>query len=235
MSGAIPVLAVLTGTVAALGPARSAIAKSPRPGPLFLGRDGLEGDQCGDTRVHGGTEKALHHYPLDHYEPWRRWHPPAAALPRPGAFGENVSTLGMTEAEVCVGDIYRLGKAVVQVSQPRQPCWKLNLRFSHPGFARWVQDSGWTGWYYRVLEEGAIAPGDAFVLVQRPPGAWSVARLLSAWYRTPLDARRLAAIATMPGLSENWRRNAARRLDSGAVEDWVPRLDTPAFARGQED
>lgn len=226
-SPAVAVLAVLTGRTAPLGHTLSAIAKRPVSGPVFLGKCGLAEDQQADGRVHGGPEKALHHYALEHYGTWQRWSTGLSPLPIPGAFGENLSTLGMTEADVCVGDIYRLGGSVIQVSQPRQPCWKLNLRFGIPDFARLVQDSGWTGWYYRVLEEGEIAAGDSIALLERPNASWPLRRLLAAWYQNPLDVPSLHAIAGLSGLTDRWRLAARRRLESGLVEDWGARLDTP--------
>lgn len=221
------IVAVLTGEVALLGGRPSAIAKTPRTGPVFLGRTGLTGDSWADSGLHGGTEKALHHYPQDHYRGWHARHPPSAALPCPGAFGENVSTLDMTEDNVCIGDVFRLGGSVVQVSQPRQPCWKLNLRFDHTEFARWVQELGWTGWYYRVIEEGEVAMGDRFHLLGRDAPDWPLSRLLKVWFQTPLDHAQLETIAGMDCLSDRWRAAARRRLETGAVEDWNARLKTP--------
>jgi MOSC domain-containing protein YiiM len=120
-------------------------------------------------------EQALHHYPFDHYAAWRgEWQAGAFGLARLdacGAFGENISTMGMTEANVCVGDVYRIGGAIVQVSQPRQPCWKLNLRFGRAGMSRAVQDTRRTGWYHRLLEAGEIGAGDTVERLARPPCA----------------------------------------------------------------
>ncbi len=138
--------AVLAGKVAPLGDEAlnktSAIAKTPVDGRVRLGETGLEGDQQAELKVHGGPEKALHHYPFDHYAVWRReWQagvPGLARLDQAGAFGENISTSGLTETDVCVGDVYRIGSAIVQVSQPRQPCWKLNLRFARADMSRAV-------------------------------------------------------------------------------------------------
>lgn len=156
-----PLVGLLVGGVKPLGKrgAPSGIVKSPVEHPVFLSRNGLEGDAQGDTGRHGGPEKAVHHYPFDHYREWQSEIGPHSLLDRPGAFGENVSTAGLTEADVAIGDIFRLGHALIQVSQGRQPCWKLNERFADARMARRVQEAGRTGWYYRVLEEGAVAPG----------------------------------------------------------------------------
>ena len=146
-------------------------------------------------------------------------------LAGPGAFGENVSTLGLTEATVAVGDIFRLGTALVQVSQGRQPCWKLSRRFGVADMARRVQDSGRTGWYSRVLQPGVAAPGDRITLIDRPAPDWSLRRLWRALYVDRLDRAELQGIAALDLLAEGWRRYALRRLESGRVEDWSARLE----------
>ena len=106
----------------------SAIAKAPLAGPVKIGFLGLEGDEQADRRVHGGPDKALHHYPHDHYARWREGRDGEPLLAAPGAFGENVATLGLTEEQVCIGDRFRLGSALVEISQGRQPCWKQGER-----------------------------------------------------------------------------------------------------------
>lgn len=223
---------LLTGAVAPLGPGgvTSAIAKTPRRGLLHLRFDGLEGDAQADLKHHGGTEKALHHYAFEHYSLWRaelgaELGAPPACLGAPGAFGENLSTAGMDETNVCIGDLYRLGGALIEVSQARQPCFKLNLRFAVPDMARRVQNTGRTGWYYRVREEGMIGAGDEFHLVERPHPAWTLARALETLYVRVLDRDALAGMAALPQLAESWRRLAIRRLESGTVEDWKKRLE----------
>ncbi|MER2253085.1 MOSC domain-containing protein [Methylorubrum podarium] len=217
--------AVLTGRAAPLGTTTSAIAKAPVEGPVAVGPLGLAGDAQADRRFHGGPEKAVHHYALDHAAAWRGELPGLPdLLERPGAFGENVSSHGLTEAQVCVGDLWRAGSALLQVSQARQPCFKLNLRFGVPDMARRVQASGRTGWYYRVIEPGAVAAGEALDLVERPHPDWPLSRLLHHVYVDRLNAAALREIAALAPLTESWRALAARRLASGAVEDWRRRL-----------
>src|SRR5690606_5752528 len=146
-------------------------------------------------------------------------------LETPGAFGENISTEGPTEAEVAVGDIFRLGGALVQVSQGRQPCWKLNRRFGIEDMARRVQQSGRTGWYYRVLEPGIVASGDRLELIDRVAPDWTLRRLWHALYVDRLNLGELQGIAALDVLAEGWRRYAIRRLESGRVEDCSRRLE----------
>lgn len=187
--------------------------------PVAVTVDGLAGDRVGDTRVHGDADKAIHHYPRDHYAAWIKDLAPAPAfLAEVGAFGENISTTGITEETICVGDILRLGTARVQVSQGRQPCSKLNIRFGRKDMAKRVQNTGRSGWYYRVLEPGLVGPGDRLVLEERPNADWPLSRILHVLYidtlnRADLEAHRHPARADgrlaqdrgqAPG--DQWRR-----------------------------
>ncbi|WP_028713870.1 MULTISPECIES: MOSC domain-containing protein [unclassified Paracoccus (in: a-proteobacteria)] len=245
---------LLTGKAAPLpgSDQLSGIDKRPADRPLALGPEGFEGDEQADRRVHGGPEKAVHHYPFDHYAAWRvelgrprLAETPGVSHPRPpveylengeigglleapGAFGENISTRGLIEADVAVGDIFRLGSALVQVSQGRQPCWKLNRRFGVEDMARRVQQSGRTGWYYRVLQPGIVAPGDRLERIDRVAPDWTLRRLWHALYVDRLNLDELQGIAALEVLAEGWRRYAVRRLESGRVEDWSRRLEGSA-------
>jgi MOSC domain-containing protein YiiM len=210
------VLAVLTGKVAPFrGPGEpSAIAKSPRSGPVAVGPLGLEGDEQADLSVHGGTDKAIHHYPGDHYHFWRGVLGEHPLLAGPGAFGENIATLGMVETEVCIGDRYRLGSALVEISQGRQPCWKQGHRFANPAVTAQIVHYRLSGWYYRVIEPGQVAAGDPIVLADRALPEWTVERvfglLIAGEYdEDPAALRALAALAV---LADSWRQRAARLL-----------------------
>lgn len=220
-------LAVLIGSVAPFGPngVPSAIAKRPVPSANVT-VDGLEGDHHGDPVRHGGPDKAVHQYPIEHYEHWRAHGVDNPLLDAPGAFGENVTTRGMTEQNVCVGDVYRVGEAglVIQVTQVRQPCWKLNVRLGPATMAADVQRACRTGWHYRVLEPGRIAVDDAFALIERPNPAWTLARLAENLYVNTMDRDALAEIAALPQLAERLRDLARKRLETADVESWEPRL-----------
>ncbi|SIS81136.1 MOSC domain-containing protein [Paracoccus saliphilus] len=204
---------------------QSGIAKSPASAPLMLEPNGFTGDEQADRRVHGGPEKAVHHYPREHYPAWRDEIGAHPLLDAPGAFGENISTTGLTEENVAVGDMFRLGGALIQVSQGRQPCWKLNHRFGVSDMARRVQGSGRTGWYYRVLEPGSVAPGDELSLVERPAPDWTIHRLWHVMYVDRMNLDDLSRMASLDVLAEGWKRYARRRLDSGRIEDWRKRLE----------
>ncbi len=219
--------AVLVGKAVPFGPPgrTSAIAKTPVDGPRAVGPEGFLDDEQADRRVHGGRDKAIHHYPLDHHAAWADdLGGDTPLLGQPGAFGENLSTLGLTEADICVGDRFRAGSAVLEVAQGRQPCWKLNHRFGVPDMAKRVQTTGRTGWYYRVVETGEIGPGDRLTLVERPYPHWSLTRLLHVLYVDTLNRDALAEMAALPVLAQAWRTLAERRLERHAVEDWDGRL-----------
>ncbi|MEK4034954.1 MOSC domain-containing protein [Methylocystis sp. IM3] len=220
---------VLTGAVALLGGGcMSGIDKKPAPGPWRIDAGGLRGDAQADLAHHGGPEKALHHYAFDHYAAWRAEIGPAAPLATPGAFGENLSTKGWTEDNVYLGDIVEFGTALLQVSQGRQPCWKLNRRFGVADMARRVQKSGRAGWYYRVLADGIAKPGDRLILAERPCPDWPLSRLNRLLYLETGDRTGLFAMAELAPLAQGWRRLARRRLENGRVESWDMRLEGPA-------
>ena len=206
---------------------RSAIDKRAVEGPVRIGPEGLAGDEQGDRRVHGGPDKAIHHYPRDHYASWQGEVGAHALLQAAGAFGENISTAGITEADVCLGDRLRLGSALVEVSQARQPCWKLSDRFGIADMARRVQDSGRSGWYYRVLETGTVQAGDTLVLVDRPHPHWPLPRLSELLYRRTLDRDELHGALALP-LVPSWRKLFERRVQQGDTESWDSRLGGPA-------
>ncbi len=214
------------GVVRPLGPKAtpSGIAKYPVDRPVQLTKTGFAGDEQGDRKNHGGPEKAVHHYPRDHYAAWGSDLGEHPLLGAPGAFGENVSTSGLTEADVAIGDRFRLGGALIEVSQGRQPCFRLNLRFGIADMALRVQRSGRTGWYYRVLEEGPVAAGDTLQLLDRPHPGWSIDRLRRVLYVDMLDQDALRAVASLSALPDRWRRIAEKRLQTGMVEDWTARL-----------
>jgi len=202
---------------------RSAIAKVPVGGAVDVGPLGLAGDEQGDLRVHGGPDKAIHHYPHDHYRAWQAELGEHPLLRAGGAFGENLSSSGLTEADVCLGDRFDLGTAQVEVSQLRQPCWKLSDRFAVPDMARRVQNSGRTGWYYRVLSPGRLAVGDRLQLRERPYPNWPLARIAEVLYRRGIEPALLEEVLRLP-LVPSWRLLFERRLAQGQIENWDKRL-----------
>jgi MOSC domain-containing protein YiiM len=222
---------VLAGQLRPLGPIgeASGIFKTTLLGPVDIEKGGIIGDEQGDKKYHGGPEKAIHHYAMDHYVTWKaELRDRAQCFVKLGAFGENLSTLGMHEGNVCVGDVYQVGTVRLQVSQARQPCWKLNVRFDTPDMAYRVQSTGRTGWYYRVLESGKVQAGDELALLERPNANWPLNKLLHYLYVDRLNREALLQISQMPFLTESWCRLASRRLNHSAVEDWSKRLRVPS-------
>lgn len=224
---ACELLAVCVGAVQAYARgSRSGIDKRPVAGRVRATVSGLAGDEQGDLRVHGGPDKAIHHYPQEHSAHWQAVLGAHPLLQVPGAFGENLHTRGLIEADVCLGDRWRVGEALLEVSQARQPCWKLNERFARADMARQVQASRRTGWYYRVLQEGNLWAGAPMALQERPHPQWSMAHLLDALYAPEHNPERLRQMLALP-LPASWLRLVQRRIDSGLVEDMAPRLDGP--------
>lgn len=189
----------------------SAIAKAPLADAVTIGVLGIDGDEQADPRYHGGPGKALHHYPFDHYPFWRTQLAGLALLDAPGAFGENITTTGLTEADVCIGDQFALGSARIEISQGRQPCWKQGERLGLPSAPALIVKHRCSGWYYRVIEPGVAQAGDTLELLARPLAEWSVARvfglLIGGDHRH--DRAALGVLAAMPQLEANWRARAA--------------------------
>lgn len=186
------------------------IFKEPVTGPIWLGRTNLAGDGQADLTVHGGPDKAVLAYSAEHYPAWH------AELKRDnfnfGAFGENFTIAGLNEDEVCVGDIYNIGESRVQVSQPRQPCWKLARKWSLPRLPARVVATGRSGWYLRVLHEGNVAVNQPVTLVAREFAQWPIRRVSEIIYN--LEENRAAAerLAQWQALAESLRYRLAERV-----------------------
>ncbi len=207
--------AVLTGRVQPFGPKGepSAFRKQPVDAAIALTKTGLQGDEQADPRYHGGPDKALLHYSYDHYPAWQQERPELAEhFAAPGAFGENISSHDLTEATVCIGDQFRLGTATVEISQGRQPCWKLGHRFGAADMVRQVIDSRRSGWYYRIINTGEVRAGDSIALLARPYPEWPVARVLGLLVGNDRDRTAITALKALAVLSTSWRERA-RRLE----------------------
>lgn len=198
------------------------VFKDPVSGPVFLGTTNLTGDEQADRVHHGGPDKAVMAYSADHYPIWEQElnHP---SLPF-GAFGENFTIHGLTEADVCIGDIWAVGRDVlVQVTQPRQPCWKLARRWRIKSLALQLQQTGRTGWYFRVLKEGWIEPQIPMILQERLFPKWSVSQANHVMHVDKDNLSQALELAAVPPLSDNWRATLTRRA-SHQVSDSNKRL-----------
>ncbi len=191
----------------------TAIFKLPVDGPVQIGKEGLVNDAQADRRVHGGPEKAVHHYPLENHRRLAARFDEQAAGFVSGGMGENISTEGMTEENVCIGDIYSVGSVTLQLSQPRTPCWKIDAKFDRDGITRFVAEQGIAGWYYRVLQTGSAQAGDVLHLVERNAKPVS----LREWWtimRTPrVPMETLQRVADTPGLTLAYREKILQRID----------------------
>jgi MOSC domain-containing protein YiiM len=207
-------VSVHTGKVAPLGPegVPSGFVKLARQGAVTVGSEGLDGDAQADLSVHGGPDKAVYGYAADHYPRWAADHPGHAALFAPGVMGENLAIAGLDETALCVGDVHRIGSALLQVCQPRQPCFKLGLRFNDPLMVKAMVRSERSGWYYRVLQTGELRAGDAVTLHDRPHPDFPFSRLVTIVYRRNPSPDELARMAELDGLARQWRVKARQTL-----------------------
>jgi len=193
------------------GVARTSIFKAPVEGPLLLRRLNLDGDCQADLRVHGGRNKALYAYPSEHYEFWRKEFP-EQDLPW-GMFGENLTTAGLAEENACIGDQFRIGGAIVKVTQPRMPCYKLGIRFDRPDMVKRFLASRRSGIYFSVVEEGMVDAGDAIEKIQEDENRVSIADVNRAYVdaknNLPL-VRRIVSLAILPrGLHDEFAEELA--------------------------
>jgi MOSC domain-containing protein YiiM len=185
------------------------IFKAPVAGPVMVRTLNLDGDRQADLTVHGGAEKAVYGYPAEHYAFWREQL--GEELPW-GAFGENLTTTGLDEATLRIGDRLRVGEAELVVTQPRLPCFKLNLRFKRPEMVRRFLASQRTGFYFAVAKEGIVTAGDAIVILARDPGGVSVADITRIYAFDKNDHATMRRIVAAPALAEGWRSYFAERL-----------------------
>jgi MOSC domain-containing protein YiiM len=190
----------------------SAIAKHPLPPDTtrYLSLVNLAGDGQADLTVHGGLDKAVYAYPSEHLGPW------SAELDEElgdAPFGENLSTIGVTEADVCIGDVWAWGEAILEICQPRSPCFKLSLHRGRPDVGQLLKRSGRTGWYLRVLQPGAVSTSGPIAVERRDPAGLTVLDAHHAMSDRHLDDRALVeALAMHDRLADEWRLPLAERL-----------------------
>jgi MOSC domain-containing protein YiiM len=190
----------------------SAIIKQVVTGRVLAGFHGMAWDEQSDRLHHGGPDKAVLAYASRHYSFWADRYPVSGFAP--GAFGENLTISGIDESTCCLGDVYEIGGCLLEISQPRQPCWKLSMRWGISGLAKEVQDLRRTGWYMRVLREGLIEAGDTVELQARPHPDISVMWALDVMYAKPRSPGDDARLASLPALSLAWRTALQSRAAS---------------------
>ena len=189
---------------------RTGIFKHPVDGRVAVRTLGCDGDEQGDLQLHGGVNKAVYVYPREHYAYWREAYPEHTLLW--GMFGENLTTDGVLEYTVHIGDRWRIGSAQFEVVQPREPCFKLGLKFEDPKIVKQFLASGRSGWYVKVVAEGEVRAGDDIVPLSRNVHAVTVADLNGFLCRTVEDTALLQRALRIEALPTGWRDSIARFL-----------------------
>lgn len=207
-------LSVQAGRIAPLGPngIPSAFVKRVITGRVKVGKMGLEVDEQADLRVHGGPEKAVYAYAATHYARWNTEFPELASRFVPGSFGENLTINGLTETDLCVGDVHAIGTVRLQVCQPRQPCFKLALNFGNSRLPKAMVRTGRSGWYYRVLTPGVLQAGDTVELVERPLPDFPFNALLDFLYDSSVSDAALERVAGTSLVAHELRSAAQEAL-----------------------
>ncbi|HEV2826918.1 MAG TPA: MOSC domain-containing protein [Pyrinomonadaceae bacterium] len=196
-------------------PVATGIFKETVPGPVMVRRLNLDGDAQADLSVHGGVSKAVYAYPSEHYEYWKKELPAAylkhGELPY-GMFGENLTTAGLLEDEVNVGDRFRLGGAELRATEPRLPCYKLGIKFGRPDIVKRFLQSRRTGFYLAVEKEGEIAKGDEIKLLERDKNNITISDITRLYAFEKEDLVTLRRVVELESLSESWREHFLDRL-----------------------
>ena len=187
---------------------KSGIFKKPVSQPIFLDYLGLEGDGVGDTRIHGGKDMAVCVYCSDHFSYWEN------KLQReilPGSFGENLSFSGMSEENISIGDIFAMGPTQVEVSQPRQPCHKLNKIFNDQSMACSIKTTGFSGYYLRVLKPGLVEPETPIKRIHE--GQYPIEKANALLRKGGANIKHIQELISLPALSNSWREMLHKRMD----------------------
>jgi len=188
----------------------TAFRKQKVRGDVFLSRLNFEGDLQADQKNHGGPDKAVLAYSEDHYLYWNRL---LGTTISPSAFGENITIRGLSEEAVCIGDVFELDEAVIQVSQPRKPCYKVAASLGLKTLPALLEETGYTGFYFRVLKEGRVTETPELSLMERGTGSVSVAEINRVLYTKPLDTEKLKAFLQLPDLAETLKASFIKKIE----------------------
>ncbi len=187
------------------------INKKPQSEPVWLGKLNLVGDGQADLTVHGGEFQAVYSYPVEHYAFWQK-ELNQASLPY-GTFGENFTVSGLLETDVHVGDIFKVGNAVIQATMPRIPCFKFGNKVGKPDILEKFLFSGFSGFYHKVIEEGEVAAGDQIKLIDRDTNSISIRKALGLYKLKEGDVTSLKHALTIQSLPPLLRENYESRLE----------------------
>ena len=184
--------------------------KKPQHESVFLHKTHFEGDGQGDLIHHGGLDQAVCVYPFEHYEKWNTELQLRSPLTVP-SFGENITPSGFLEDEVCIGDIFQMGQAVVQITQPRQPCSTLACILNRPDMIKKVVQTGRTGYYLRVLQEGLVRADDEIVLIEKHPMGITLTETNQIKYGFEKDAKKIKRLTEVKELAEDMRQSLLKK------------------------
>lgn len=198
---------------------QTGIYKKPVSEPVFVSHFKMEGDGQADLTVHGGLDKAVCVYCFEHYPYWEET---LGQKLSPGAFGENLTISGATEEDIMIGDIYQMGEVVFQVSLPRQPCYKLSVKWNEPPLPMMIKETGYTGFYFRILQEGIIECGEKLRLVERHPDAVSISFANYIKYKDKQNKEGLQKLVQLNELAEVWKSGFQNRLEEMKKEEKTP-------------
>ncbi|WP_312472063.1 MOSC domain-containing protein [Neobacillus sp.] len=203
----------------------SAIFKGPVEGPIWVGKTGLAGDGQGDLEHHGGPEKAVFAYSFENYPYWQN----ELDIPEisSGGMGENLVMEHVTEETISIGDTFQIGEAVIQVSQPRQPCWKPARRFKVKNLALLLQNTGRTGWYFRVLQEGVVEERQTFTLVERSFPQWTIQKCNQIIHSKQPNYVEMRELASCELLAPGMRATLEKRIEKRELPDIRDRVLGP--------
>jgi len=187
---------------------QTGIYKYPVEHPIYLEKEDVKGDHVIDRKHHGGADKACYAYSLDHFNYWKKFYPNIDF--HHGIFGENLTVEGLNEAEIFIGDVYKIGEAEVQVTQPRQPCFKLGVRFGNPMMVKQFVQSGFPGIYFRVLKNGAVKSGDELELLEQK-NSISVQKVFELLFTDDLQRDAVETAVNNPFIAESCRKDLLKR------------------------
>jgi len=189
-------------------PVKTGIFKYPVNHAIYLGKEDVKNDHVMDRKHHGGIDKACYAYSQDHFDYWQKLYP--ALQFHPGIFGENLTVEGLNEADIFIGDVFQIGEAKVQVTQPRQPCFKLGVRFGTQKVVRQFIDSGFSGVYFRILKQGQIKSGDEIIRMQKQ-NAVSIQKVFELLYANQFQKYEVEKALNDPNLAESCRKDLQKR------------------------
>jgi len=203
----LPAQVILSGK----GKTRTAINKIPVKGKIFLDSDGLEGDGVADSVRHGGWDQAICAYSSDHFSFWEK---EISKELSPGSFGENFTFKGLTEKEISIGDIIRVGEVELQCSQPRQPCHKLMKVMNYPSMSKRIHDTGFSGFYLRVIKNGYVEADSEAEFINKDSSGFTIDMVNTLMYRDKNNFEKIRELIQVDSLSSGWRDLLLKRLVS---------------------